>query len=116
MDGGMPSSIKARATVSARWNRGVLAVYDRMGGGGDALFSARRPVEEDVWTTPVSPAGLNVRTGTRKDVQPLVGGGWGVLFISDTGDPESVYFMSSPLIFNDGFASADLSVWSSTVP
>jgi hypothetical protein len=104
------------AAVSARWNRGMLVVYDRMGGGGDALFSVRRPVEEDVWTAPVSPAGLTVRTGTRKDVQPLAGGGWGILFISDADDPQSVYFMSSPLIFSDGFASADLSAWSSTVP
>jgi hypothetical protein len=104
------------AAVSARWNRGMFVVYDRMGGGGDALFSARRPVEEDVWTTPVSPAGLSVRTGTRKDAQPLVGGGWGILFISDTGDPQSVYFMPSPLIFSDGFASANLSAWSSAAP
>ena len=31
-----------------------------------------------------------------------------------SGDPQAVYFMKAPLIFFDGFESADLGKWSSS--
>ena len=101
-------------TATARWGRGIMAVLHKMGPGGDALQSSRRPVEEDGWTTPSLIEDTGLRTGTRTDVQPLVTGGWGALFISDAGDPQAVYFMRLPLIFADGFASGDVALWSAS--
>ena len=78
---------------------GFLVVHDKMGPGSDALYAARRPAEENHWTPTVSAAGMAPRTGTSIDVQPLVDGGWGILFISDSGESKSVYFARAPLIF-----------------
>ncbi len=102
-------------TATARWGRGIMAVFHKMGSpGGDALYSTRRPMEEDHWTTASVNGDNGLRTGTRTDVQPLVGGGWGVLFISDAGDPQAVWFMRLPLIFADGFESGDIQLWSNS--
>ncbi len=101
-------------TISGRWHRGMMVAYHRMGTGGDALATSRRPLEESTWTLEELSSGIGLRTGTRTDIQPLVEGSWGMLFISDTGDPQAVYFMLTPLIFADGFASGDMELWSST--
>lgn len=101
-------------TVTGRWDRGFVAVHHKMGPGGSAIFSARRPAQANRWLASSSTTGIGLRTGTRTDVQPLVGNGWGVLFISDMGDPQAVYFMNLPLIFADGFASGNSVLWSSS--
>lgn len=101
-------------TATARWGRGIMSVHHKMGTGGAALYSTRRPVEEDHWTTPSLTFDTGIRTGARTDVQPLVDGSWGVLFISDAGDPQAVWFMQLPMIFADGFASEDVLLWSAS--
>ncbi len=99
-------------TVVGRWGRGMMIAYHRMGTGGDALVSRRRPVEENLWSAAEAITGIGLRTGTRTDLQPLVAGGWGALIVSDTDAPQAAYFLRLPLLFADGFDSGTVGLWS----